>query len=242
MFTKVNERIPIKDIIVSQIEKAILEKKYVPGSKLPSENELCQQFNVSRTSVREALQILAARGLITIEKGKGIFVSKLTSESVSDPLKKLLMLRLDRNAVLDLTHARQILEPAIAREAAKNRTDDDIEQLENDIVQLSECSGDFDKLSELDMRFHFDLAKATHNLIVPLLIKPIHNLLPKVKPFVYAKVEDAKEAALIWHRKILDAIINQDEEGAYREMLEHLKIAEEHAKKLLEFQNDKNKE
>lgn len=241
MFTKVDERIPIKDIIVSQIEDAILTKKYLPGSKLPTENELCRQFNVSRTSVREALQVLTARGLISVEKGKGIFVNKLSAETVSNPLKKLLQLKLDRNYVLDLTHARQILEPAIAREAAKNRTDNDIQILENDFVELKNCLGDFDELASLDMLFHLDLAKATHNLIVPLLIQPIHSLLPEIKPYVYAKVEDSKEAALIWHRKILDAIINKDEDTAYNEMLEHLKIAEQHAVRVLEYQNNHNK-
>ena len=68
------QRISIKEIIASQIEEAILGKKYLPGSKLPSENELCKMFGVSRTSVREAIQILHGHGLVSIEKGKGIFV------------------------------------------------------------------------------------------------------------------------------------------------------------------------
>ena len=239
MFTSVEERVPIKDIIVKQIEDAILEKKYLPGTKLPTEMEMGKQFNVSRTSVREAVQILSARGLITVEKGRGIYVNKITSDSVIDPLKNYLKLELDKDSALDLTHARQILEPAIAFEAAKNRNDKDIEILKNDIEALKNCEGSFEELAALDMQFHLNLAKATHNIIVPLLIQPIHSLLPKIKPYVYAKVNESKDAALIWHQKILDAVINHDQKTAYEEMIEHLRIAEQHARKVLELDNIK---
>ncbi len=101
MFNSIEARVPIKQLIASEIEDAILTKKYLPGAKLPSENELCAQFNVSRTSVREALQVLSAHGLITVEKGKGIFVNRITSESVINPFEKYLKQRLARQTRLD---------------------------------------------------------------------------------------------------------------------------------------------
>jgi GntR family transcriptional regulator, transcriptional repressor for pyruvate dehydrogenase complex len=241
MFKAVKARIPIKEIIVQQIENAILEKKYLSGDKLPTESELGKQFGVSRTSVREAIQMLSARGFVTVEKGRGIYVNKITAASVVDPLKKFLKLKLEINNALDLTHARQILEPAIAREAAKNRTDDDIKQLQNDIFALENCKGNSEKLAALDMLFHLNLAKATHNMVIPLLIQPIHSLLPKIKPYIYEKVDDSKAAAILWHKKILKAIIDLDEERAYTEMMEHLKIAELHAKKILALDGGKIK-
>ena len=105
MFNPLNERVSIKDLIASQIEDAILEKKYLPGSKLPSENELCQMFGVSRTSVREAVQVLQAHGLVAIEKGKGIFVKSISSESVSNNILKFLEHRFEGNYYFDLIHA-----------------------------------------------------------------------------------------------------------------------------------------
>lgn len=239
MFISVEERVPLKEIIVKQIEEAILDKKYLPGSKLPTETQLGKQFGVSRTSVREAIQILSARGLVTVEKGRGIFVNKISSDSVIDPLKKLLKLELDKDSVLDLTHARQILEPAIAFEAAKSRTDEDIEILKQDIENLKISNGSFEELAALDVQYHLNLAKATHNIVIPLLIQPIHSLLPRIKPYVYAKVDDSKEAALIWHKKILDSVINQDQHGAYKEMVEHLRIAEVHARSVLGLNDGK---
>ncbi|MFC2084543.1 FadR/GntR family transcriptional regulator [Bacteroidota bacterium] len=229
MFTSLGERIPIKQIIVSEIEDAILTKKYLPGSKLPSENELCAQFNVSRTSVREALQILSAHGLITVEKGKGIFVNRITSESVVNPLEKYLKQSLDRNYVLDLVHARQILEPAIAKEASLNHDEEDIERLVHNIDMLKTCDGGYQELANIDMLFHQDLARATKNVVVPLLLKPIHNLLPELKSRVYATVDDAKDSAVTWHSKILEAVKERDSQSAFDGMVEHLKIAERHA-------------
>jgi len=240
MFKSVEERVPIKEIIVKQIEEAILDKKYLPGSKLPTELELGEQFGVSRTSVREAIQILSARGLISVEKGRGIFVNKITSESVSVPLRNFLKLKLDRNSIIDLTHARQILEPTIAREAALNRTDDDIKILENDIAIHRESKGNSTKLAELDMKFHYDIALATNNIVVPLLIEPITSLLPEIKPYVYANIEDAKEVALTFHRRILDAIIQKDGDLAFNEMMIHLTTAEKHAKETLDILKNKN--
>lgn len=236
MFKSLEERVPIKDIIVKQVEEAILNRKYSPGDKLPTETELGKQFGVSRTSVREAIQILSARGLISVEKGRGIFVNKITSKSVMDPLKNFLQLRLDKDSVIDLTHARQIIEPAIAREAAKNRNEEDIQILKNDIIDLENCYGDYEELAALDMRFHLNLAKSTHNIIIPLIIQPIHSLLPKIKPIVFAKIKDSKVAAIIWHKRILDAIVNKDGEAAFNEMIEHLHMAELHSKKVLEIE------
>ncbi len=81
-FSQLGKRIPISNVIAEQIEEAILNKKFAPGSRLPSEAELCKQFGVSRTSVREALQILNTHGMISIEKGKGIFVRCLRGDSI----------------------------------------------------------------------------------------------------------------------------------------------------------------
>ena len=240
MFTSLGDRIPIKQMIATQIEDAILSKSYLPGSKLPSENELCAQFNASRTSVREALQILSAHGLITIEKGKGIFVNKITSESVINPLEKYLKLKLDRNYVIDLVKTRQMIEPTIARDAALNYNEKDLSELKQNVEELNNCNGDYQQLAQLDVEFHQLLAKATQNEIIPLLIRPLHNMMPQLKSAVYATINQAKGSALEWHEKILNAVEARDAESAYNFMVEHLKIAEEHARKVLATHENEN--
>jgi GntR family transcriptional repressor for pyruvate dehydrogenase complex len=71
---------------------------------------------------------------------------------------------------------------------------------------------------------------------MPLLLDPIHNLIPEVKSSIYASVSDAKGSAVIWHQKIFDAVKIRNAEKARSAMEEHLKIAEEHAKKMLKVQ------
>ena len=68
---------------------------------------------------------------------------------------------------------------------------------------------------------------------MPLLLEPIHRLNPDFKSFVYATVGEAKEMAVIWHKKIIDAVIDRDAEKARETMQEHLKIAEKHAEMML---------
>ncbi len=240
-FKPLTDREPISNVIVSQIEKAILSKRYQPGEKLPSELEFCKLFGVSRTSVREALQKLTARGMITVIKGKGIFVNDFSSKTVTDPLHYYLQLRLERDYVMDLVHSRQIIEPAIAYSAALNRTDSDIEKLRGDVEKLSGCNNGYKELAGVDSSFHLDLAKSTQNSIIPLILEPIHKLMPDVKSYVYATINEAKESALIWHNKILQCIIEGDAEKARASMVEHLLIAEEHSERMLAaHQNKKN--
>ncbi len=233
MFTHLGTREPISRIVASRIEEAIFSKKYVAGSKLPSEAELCRMFGVSRTSVREALQSLTAQGLIHVIKGKGIFVNNLNGETVTDPLAKYLKLKLDRDYVLDLVRARQIIEPAIAYHAAINRSKEDIDILKKDIEELEMSTGDYVELARLDMHFHLHLANASGNSVIPLILDPIHRLIPEVSS-VYATVSDAKIIAVDWHTKIWECIASGSSIEAREAMVQHLKIAEEHAMKMLE--------
>ena len=228
MFNPLAERVSIKEIIAAQIEEAILNKKYQTGSKLPSENELCKMFGVSRTSVREAIQILNVQGLVSIEKGRGIFVKNLSSESVTNSLIKFLEHRFKGDYSFDLIHARQIIEPGVAYLAALNRTEEDLKEMETDIENIKNNEGDPIKHGEYDMSFHMHLAYASKNKLIPLLLQPIHRLMPSLKSSIMTNVEDAKEAAIIWHTKIFIDVQNRDPEAAKNSMIAHLQIAEKH--------------
>jgi GntR family transcriptional regulator, transcriptional repressor for pyruvate dehydrogenase complex len=241
MFSPVGTRESLSNIVSAEIEKAIISREYPPGSKLPSENELCRQFGVSRTSVREALRSLNAHGMINIIKGKGVFVKDINTATVTDPLQKYLRLKLDRNYVMDLVHARQIIEPGIAYYASLNRTKEDLVQLENDLATLDDCEEGVVEFARLDMSFHLHLANASQNSVIPLILDPIHRLTPELTS-VYAAVSNAKQIAQEWHKKILKAVINKEAEKARKFMIEHLKIAEIHAEKMLEAQQKTLKE
>lgn len=240
MFNPLDERVSIKEMIAAQIEEAILDKKYLPGSKLPSENELGKMFGVSRTSVREAVQILQTHGLVSIEKGKGIFVKNISSESVSNNILKFLEHRFEGDYYFDLIHARQIIEPGIAYLAALNRTEEDLKRLMQDVKDIKNNDGDVVKHGEYDVAFHMHIAKASQNKLLPLLLKPIHNMMPSVKSKIISDVDEAKQAAIVWHTKIYEKIKNQDPEGAQSAMVAHLKIAEKHIEQAVSASVGKN--
>jgi len=234
MFISVGKRSLLSNIVVSQIEEAIRSKVLVPGAKLPSELGLCQQFGVSRTAIREALRTLSGRGLLSIIKGKGIFVQNISAETVTDPIQRYLEMQLQRDYVLDVVHARQIIEPPIAASAALHHTTEDAEKLKADQHELVHSEGDYEELSRLDMLFHLDIAKASENSLIPLILEPIHRLIPQIKSSVYATIVDAKKSAVEWHEKILTAILSKDAEGARTAMIRHLEIAEQHTEQMLQ--------
>lgn len=237
IFTPLENRESLSTLVAGQIQQAIREKKFGTGERLPSESELCSQFGVSRTAVREALRILTAQGLISVVKGKGIFVRESFSDIVTDPMRLYLQLHLEQSYVMDIIKARQIIEPSIAASAALYHTKDDMKRLQMDIEEMKACMEGFSELALLDMQFHLNIAKASQNSIMPLILHPIHRLLPEIKSTVYATNEDARESALEWHGKILAAIVRRNSEGAFDAMTEHLQIAERHARKMLKTQN-----
>lgn len=186
------------------------------------------------------MRIVSAKGLIRIEKGRGIFVKGLSPDTVSDPLHQYLKYTIRTDYALDVIHARQIIEPSIASFAALHRTDEDIEKLHSNIMRLNKYEGAYEGLAQLDMDFHLQIAQASHNQVMPLILDPIHRLMPEIKKSVYATNENAKESAIEWHSKIVDEIVKGDPDGASTMMHRHLEIAEEHIRKMLRAQSAKS--
>ncbi len=183
------------------------------------------------------MRIVGAKGLIRIEKGRGIFVKDLSADTVSGPLHQYLKFKVEHNYALDVIHARQIIEPSIAAFAAVNRNQDDIDKLNDNIFRLINYNGESDGLAKLDMEFHMQIAYASRNQVVPLILEPIHRLMPEIKKSVYATNDHAQESAIEWHSKIAKEIINGDPVGARAMMNQHLAIAEEHIRVMLKAQS-----
>ena len=86
IFQNIGSKLTLSQRIERTLEGAIREKKLLVGSKLPTEREMCESFGVSRTALREALRRLSARGLISIQKGSGMYVSEI---KIDDAIKTL---------------------------------------------------------------------------------------------------------------------------------------------------------
>ncbi len=229
IFSSIGDRTSLGQKVALKIEEAILNKEFSQGDKLPSENELCEQFEISRTSVREAINILSTQGIIEVKKGKGAFVKSLSSQSAIGGILKFYQHRMTGEYPIDLTHARQALEPCIAYYAALNRTENDLQRLEKHYKELLVNKNDNKISFENDMAFHIDLAYASKNKVFILMLKPLIQF----KLEVELKEGDAPGMAIQWHRKIFDAIKDRDAESAKKIMTEHLKIAEEEHSELI---------
>jgi GntR family transcriptional repressor for pyruvate dehydrogenase complex len=230
MFKKLVSRQLLSLTVQEQIEQVIKEGKLPAGGKLPTEMELCENFGVSRTVMREALRGLSAKGMISIEKGRGMFVKEISASSVTDPMHLYLTLNHKSDYGLDVVHARQAIEPSIAAMAAVHRTEEELRLLQDNHQRLIEWKEDYLLLAKLDSEFHLLIAKASDNPIMPLVIEPIHKLMPKIKLAIYGVVKDAHASAVDYHGKIVDAIAAQDEQAARHWMEEHLKNAEAHVR------------
>lgn len=235
VFQNIGKKQTLSQEIQQKIEEAIIDKSFLPGQKLPTEKEMCDMFGVSRTALREALQMLSARGLINVRKGSGTYIEDYHPDHVIKPMHLYLQLNLDKHFLSHIISVRKLIEPPIARLAARNRTNLDIQKFEKNLNDLAKCSeNDYKKEGLLDRDFHMLIAKSSGNPMIPLMVDPIFQIMPRIKMLIYAEVEIAKKAALTYHSEIFEKIKNQDEQGAFDEMQKHISIAEEHTSILSE--------
>lgn len=223
LFTNIGSKLTLSQKIERKIEAAIREKKLPVGSKLPTERELCEAFGVSRTALREALRRLSARGLIEITKGSGMTV---TGFKVDDAIKTMDLyydMQFDQNLIPQIIEVRRLFEPQIAGLAATQRNQNDLSDIQENIELFRACDPDNIQMeSDLDNKFHLLIARATHNPIVQITMEPIYSLLPRMRNFIYASIDDEKEVTLESHLKVFDAINKQKQTDAIKAMNEHL--------------------
>ena len=205
--------------IVNQIRKMILSGELKKGDQLPSERDMAQQFGVSRTAVREAIKSLSEIGLIDIMVGRGTFVANNTADRIVESVN--LLLDVEKVVKEDLHYARKVLEAPIAKLAAKNRKQENIDQLQFLIEKMEKSKNHTKKFIEVDMEFHVELAKASGNSAFVVLTQAIMQILRSDLTFVL-NFQDQTETALSHHKKIRKNIVSQDIEGAELAMQSHM--------------------
>jgi len=220
----------ISDVIMEQLEAMILEGSLKPGQQLPPERELANQFEVSRPSLREALQKLSARGLIVSRQGGGSFVSENIGSSMVDPLTELFSTHPE--AQYDLLEFRHALEGVSAYYAALRCTEADKSRLQECYVSLQAAHEEklFEQETRADADFHLAIAEASHNAVLLHTMRSLFTLLHKN---IYANLEsvypkrDTRERIHDQHKVLLDAIVVGDPEMARNAAHDHLAFVEE---------------
>lgn len=207
----VNKRLSATELVIEAMKQLLMSKKIKPGDKLPSEKEIAQIIGVSRGSVREAMKILSAIGIVDIRQGDGTYVSDASNQGLLDPLLFRLMINYD--GIKELREFREMIEFSIMRAAISNAEEKDIEDLKeayNYAVKKVEAGEYKDEvIIECEKRFHDALGKATRNKLMRIIYNFIFEL---YIPNIVKRQEDGKagERALVSHKLMLDAITQRD--------------------------------
>jgi GntR family transcriptional regulator, transcriptional repressor for pyruvate dehydrogenase complex len=213
----------LADKVAGQLKKAIISGVFRIGERLPSERELSEQMGVSRPSVRAALHELEVLGMVETVHGGGTIVKNLTDQAVRKAIEAVL--EEDPGKILELTEVRAFMEAWAARQAAKNRTTEDLEIIRS---HLDEMERDFESgevRSEPDSRFHAEIAAASHNMV---FLHLMHNIIQLVNQSVAVSRErvfvsrDDQKKILNHHRQIYRAIEHGDPRTAEVAMNRHL--------------------
>lgn len=219
------ENAPLTEQVVNQIIAYIRENKLEMGDRLPNEKELTLRLSVSRCTLREAIRILSSRHIVSVERGRGTFVSGLTGRA-EDPLGLAFMY--DRPKVTrDLLELRTMLEPDIAACCALRASQQEKEQIIElaQKVELEILQGR--DHSDYDVAFHCKIAECTQNDIIKILLPEITK---GVQLFVATTGTRLLEMTIETHRQIALSIHRSDAEGARQAMQRHL----EYNRKVLE--------
>jgi len=211
----------VSETIVRKIKKQISDGALLPGEKLPAERDMAQRYRTSRVSVREAYRSLEELGLLTIRRGAegGAFITDLDHGPVMRSLS--LMLRLGKTTHEEITEARLLVEPPIARLAARRAHPEDLERLDYVVNQQElalERRGDY---SPFDLSFHRVVAECARNLPLKVLMDSLSDLTVEVVAGLELS-SGVQHAVCDSHRLISDAIKHRDEEAAYTLMHQHV--------------------
>ena len=195
--------------IIELIKEKIVNGELSPGDKLPSEQEMVDQLGVSRTSIREAIKILEAIGVIKIRRGEGMFLASSTSSSNLDPL--IFNLILHSNEIDKLIEFRQYFEHMVVDLASNNCTQDDLHRIES-ILQEQRKSVDIDPelWTDLDISFHRAILDCTRNPFVVELGRAVYELYRHNMSLLTSAEE--KRHTIATHTKYLKALKSKTDE------------------------------
>jgi GntR family transcriptional repressor for pyruvate dehydrogenase complex len=207
--------------IAEQIEKRVLDGELKSGDRLPTERDLAEQFHASRTAVREAMKILAQKGLIEMRPGRGTIVIDGVHEAMQNSIGLAMKLKLGEVGGSDnLVEVREILETEIAALAAARASEKEIAAMREAILVMDASLSDADTFISADNRFHEALAQATQNTLILILLKSIVNPLSEQRKHVFA-VEGGPQREQTHHKYILESVVKRDPEAARAAMRAH---------------------
>ncbi|MFD2472368.1 FadR/GntR family transcriptional regulator [Amycolatopsis silviterrae] len=212
------DRKPLYEQVSDRLREFIDVNHLQPGDRLMSERELAQQLSVGRSSIREAITALRARGMVEVRHGEGIYLLQRPEELIPTLAAELIETHLDHPAIWE---TRQALETQCARLAALRATDADLAELTAAVEDMTREVEAGEPGLMGDRRFHTGVAAASHNPILIRLLDSMRTALDRTSETSLTRAGQPA-VSLADHQTILDAIKDREPAKAADEMLRHL--------------------
>jgi DNA-binding FadR family transcriptional regulator len=208
-------------LLAQRLVSEISEQGLEPGTPLPSERAMLEEFQVARGSLREALRFLEIQGVISIKTGPGggPVVAKRVAHSLASIIA--MFLQLDGAPFRDVLEARLVLEPALAQNAAERISDEQIEALGESVQRMSDQIDDLDAFLDENDIFHNIVADAAGNHVFGLVISSL-NWISDGTPLGVDYSTEVRKSVCKEHGRIFEAIQAHDGPRSAAAMSSHI--------------------
>ena len=214
--------------VVEQITDSIISGNLQPGDKLPTEPELCENFGIGRNSVREAIKILEAYGVVYINRAEGTFVNDTYNHKMLDPM--LYGILLNKNMRIDIIQVRKVLDTGMLYQIIGGITDEKMDQILKKFDNLKTVvlreNVTAKQVLQADVDFHLTLVESTEN---PILCN-IHEYVDRIttpsreKTVELVLEKNQKETFILLHQKIINLLLEKNYQKIESVLAEHYKF------------------
>lgn len=206
--------------VTTILSNRIIDGQYQEGDFIPTEEELCEEFSIGRSSVREAIKTLESRGMVHKQQGKGVVVVDETITATSQMLR--LAFEYKRVSFKDLAEFRVAMEVKLAALAAQNATEEDIANIKIHLDKMKSLKLSPKTFASTDYKFHEAIAQASGNSVSMLILRTLY-------PIIYDQIihtvarESSHERTYELHENIYEAICAGNSREAELAMALHLR-------------------
>jgi DNA-binding FadR family transcriptional regulator len=214
----------LKNRVYELLLNMIIEDKFKIGEMLPPERILCEELGVSRTVIREAIKSLETRGVLKVIHGKGIQVIPTTSHDISRAFMLYLRRQQREVSMNDLIVVRYAIETEIARQAALNASQKEIDALGEILDNGEKVLEKMEAYVTADLEFHLHMSYMTHNILFVTILESL--LVPLHISFTETVSIQENRQSIREHREVFRCLEARDADGAKQMMARHLKHVE----------------